>query len=195
MKKLLSNQMLPTLSRQRWLRKSTLLFSLMLVLIGSGAGATASALANAEGPTGVTADGPSLHNPNLDNHDWYEFHNRYQGAYPVGVWLPDDDNNLYNDIPADVRQDWRLWFKHNTDLINADPEEGDDKFIHTQSSSVKMRLFDDRGHQLGGLYQPIYNTIPCFTYEFKMHVYSRIKEADDRTTALQVGIDRSGWHP
>jgi len=164
----------------------------MLVLIGSGAGATTSALANDEGPTGVTADDPSLHNPTLDNQDWYEFNDRY-GNYLVGVWLPDDDNNLDDDIPADVRQDWRLWFEHETGLINADPEEGDDAFIHTQPSSVKMRLFEPTGRQSGGLYQPIYNTTPCFTYEFKMYVYSRIKESDDQTTALQVGIDRTGW--
>ena len=201
--KLLSKQIPSTPSWQRWIRQSALLLSLMLVLIGSGAGVTSVALSNVEGPDSKTADDPSLHNPTLDNHDWYQFHERYQGAYPVGVWLPDDDDNQDNDIPNDIRQDWRLWFQDGTDLLKADPIEYDDPgddpalkpFVHSQPSAVNMRTFNDIGHFLGGLYQPIYNTTPCFTYEFTMYVHSQIKEADDRTTALQVGIDQTGWHP
>jgi hypothetical protein len=48
---------------------------------------------------------------------------------------------------------------------------------------------------LGGLYQVVYNTTPCLTYEFTMYGQSRPTEGNDSLSALQVGIDRSGWHP
>jgi hypothetical protein len=140
--------------------------------------------------------GASLHNPGFDNHDWYEFNLRYQSSYPKNVWLPDDDNNDPDgSVPADIRQDWRLWFQNGKDLIDVDPEEGDAQYIHAGSSSVKMRLIDPTGWLVGGLYQPIYDTTPCLTYKFSMHVYARTKEADDQVNGLTVGIDRVGWHP
>lgn len=189
-KRLLSNQTLSSLSWQRWLRKSTLLFSLMLVLIGSGAGATTSALANDEGPTGVTADDPSLHNPSFDNHDWYEFHIRYSYGTMKGSWVPDDDNNTNNNIPAASRQDWRLWFLHGTALVETDPEA---TYAHS-SEGVQIRPYPGHSNQVAGLYQPIYNTVPCLIYEFAMYGQS-FPEKTQYAANLKVGIDQVGWHP
>lgn len=57
-----------------------------------------------------------------------------------------------------------------------------------------MRTYGS-GAMLGGLYQVISNTTPCLTYEFEMYGQSRPTEGDDNLSALQVGIDREGWHP
>ncbi|MCS7179320.1 MAG: hypothetical protein N0A03_08645, partial [Anaerolineae bacterium] len=70
----------------------------------------------------IAAGSASLHNPGFDNHDWYEFHLRYDRTYPKGAWLPDDDNNLNNNIPDSIRQDWRLWYLRGTDIVEPDPE-------------------------------------------------------------------------
>lgn len=138
---------------------------------------------------GALSDGASLHNPGFDNHDWYEFDRRYQSAYPGGAWLPDDDNNLYNNIPESSLQDWRLWFQDGTAVVNTDPEQVYVLF----DEAVQIRPYET-GPQLAGLYQVIYGTIPCLTYRFEMYGQSR-PEGDDAWAALQVGIDQAGWHP
>ncbi|RMF32032.1 MAG: hypothetical protein D6759_09095, partial [Chloroflexi bacterium] len=114
------------------------------------------------------AGSASLHNPTFDNHDWYEFNRRYQSTYPAGSWLPDDDNNLNDDIPESSRQDWRLWFQDGTDIVETDPEQ-----VYAHSiEGVQVRPYGG-GHQLAGLYQVIYNTTPCLTYQFQMYGQSR----------------------
>ncbi len=135
------------------------------------------------------AGSASLHNPTFDNHDWYEFNRRYQSAYPAGSWLPDDDNNLNDDIPESSRQDWRLWFQNGTDIVETDPEQ-----VYAHSiEGVQIRPYGG-GHQLAGLYQVIYNTTPCLVYQFQMYGQSR-PEGGDTWAVLQVGIDQVGWHP
>jgi hypothetical protein len=144
---------------------------------------------------GVTAPtAASLHNPTLDNHDWYEFDGRYQSAYPSSAWLPDDDNNGNNDIPIDQLQDWRLWFLDGTAIIETDPES-----VYAQSDEgIQMRPYDwgKSAHQIAGIYQVIYDATPCLSYQFQMYGQSRPEDPnDDRDAALKVGIDRTGWHP
>lgn len=138
----------------------------------------------------IAAGTASLHNPGFDNHDWYEFHLRYQGTYPKGAWLPDDDNNINNNIPDSIRQDWRLWFLDGTDIVEPDPEG-----THVLNvEAVQMRTYGE-GKFLAGIYQPIYNTTPCLVYGFQIYAQSRPEGSDDALTILQVGIDRVGWHP
>jgi hypothetical protein len=144
------------------------------------------------GPTveELTLATPSLHNPNFDNHDWYEFNNRY-GHYVSGSWLPDDDNNVGDDIPLSSRQDWRLWFLDGRDILEFDPNST--YALHDEA--VQVRIYDQdsiRSH-LGGLYQVIYGVTPCLTYEFKMHAHSRPAGDGAHLYALQVGMDREGW--
>lgn len=139
----------------------------------------------------VLVNGASLHNPGIDNHDWYEFDWRYQGAYPAGSWLPDDDNNEFDNIPDSVRQDWRLWFQDGTEIVETDPEA---TYVQAGDEAIQFRSYGG-GDQLAGLYQPIYNVTPCLMYKFQMYAHSRPKEANDSLTALQVGIDKVGWHP
>ncbi|MBN1179626.1 MAG: fibronectin type III domain-containing protein [Anaerolineae bacterium] len=144
--------------------------------------------ANPPSPTGqndvdaVTAS-PSLHNPTFDNHKWYEFSGRYDSSYPAGSWLPDDDT-------AGGPQDWRLWFQDGTDILETDPEA---TYAH-HTEGVQIRTYG-QGKHLGGLYQPIYGVTPCLTYQFTMYVWSFQEESTDSLVALQVGIDRAGWHP
>lgn len=141
-------------------------------------------------PREVILSSPSLHNPGFDNHDWYEFHRRYQNTYPSGAWLPDDDNNVSNNIPDNIRQDWRLWFLDGTDIVEPDPEG---TYV-LNVEAVQMRTYG-AGKFLAGIYQPIYNTTPCLVYGFQMYAQSRPEGSDDSLIALQVGIDRVGWHP
>lgn len=141
-------------------------------------------------PLSATAGSASLHNPGFDNHDWYEFHRRYQGTYPSGAWLPDDDNNQNNNIPDNIRQDWRLWFLDGTDIVEPDPEG---TYV-LNVEAVQMRTYGN-GKFLAGIYQPIYNVTPCLVYGFQIYAQSRPEGSDDSLVALQVGIDRVGWHP
>lgn len=141
-------------------------------------------------PDVTTAGTASLHNPGFDNHDWYEFHLRYQGTYPKGAWLPDDDNNVNNNIPDSIRQDWRLWFMDGKDIVEPDPEQ---TFV-LYDEAVQMRTYGE-GDFLAGIYQPIYGTTPCLIYGFQIYAQSRPEGSGDTLTALQVGIDRVGWHP
>ncbi len=148
----------------------------------------------ADPPGAVAVNAPvataSLHNPTFDNHDWYEFNGRY-GHYVAGSWVPDDDNNTGNNIPESIRQDWRLWFQHGTDIVEVDPEQ---TYRHSGSEAVQIRPYGN-GVQTAGLYQIIYDTTPCLTYQFQMYAQSRPEGSDDYLTALQVGIDPGGWYP
>jgi hypothetical protein len=184
-------------------RRLNLLFSIGLALMGalviwlgarSVSGATDTTLNSPISVANSAATGPSLHNPTLDNHDWYEFNWRYQRAYYDGAWLPDDDDNLNDDIPEHSRQDWRLWFMDGTAIIETDPEA---VYAHADEA-IQMRPYEwGKDHdQVAGLYQPIYNTTPCLFYEFQMYGQSRPEDPSDyRTAALKVGIDQAGWHP
>ncbi|MDW8068688.1 MAG: hypothetical protein RML46_07235 [Anaerolineae bacterium] len=138
----------------------------------------------------IAAGSASLHNPGFDNHDWYEFHLRYDRTYPKGAWLPDDDNNLNNNIPDSIRQDWRLWYLRGTDIVEPDPEG---TYV-LNVEAVQMRTYGE-GKFLAGIYQPIYNTTPCLVYGFQIYAQSRPEGSNDTLTVLQVGIDRVGWHP
>jgi hypothetical protein len=143
--------------------------------------------ANWTGHDAVAAS-PSLHNPNFDNGHWYEFHIRYQGAYPTGVWVPaGTDMN-------DLTQDWRLWFLDGTDIVDCDP---DTNYSHSGVESVKMRSFSwsSVNRQVAGLYQVITDIQPCRSYKFQMYGYSRQKESDDWLADFKVGIEPTGWHP
>lgn len=133
----------------------------------------------------------SLHNPTFDNHDWYEFNNRY-GHYVTGSWVPDDDNNYPDQSPLPATlQDWRLWFQHGTDIVEVDPEQ---TYRHSGSEAVQIRPYGS-GVQIAGLYQIIYNTTPCLTYQFQIYAQSRPEGSDDYLTALQAGINPGGWYP
>jgi hypothetical protein len=141
---------------------------------------------------GAVTDGPSLHNPTFDNGYWYEFNKRHDPTYPDGVWLP--DGNWYTppeDPPAqrDI-QDWRLWFKHGTDIVLSN---ANDDHVHSGTHSVMMWTPGDFAHQVAGIYQLIENTTPCFTYKFQMYGYSRQKEASDNLNDMKVGIEQKGW--
>jgi hypothetical protein len=144
------------------------------------------------GDAGAVADAPSLHNPNFDNDLWYHFPDRHAPTYPPGVWVPDGnwwvewyDWPVYGDP-----QDWRLWFKHGTDIVDSDANHD---HVHSGTHSVMMWTPTDSGHQVAGLYQLIENTTPCFTYKFQMYGYSRQKEASDNLNDMKVGIEQKGW--
>ena len=141
-------------------------------------------------PDAVADDTASLHNPGFDNHDWYEFNDRY-GNYVVGSWLPDDDNNTGNTIPESTRQDWRLWFMNGYSLIEIDPEQ---TYQRDGSEGVQVRTYDgnESAHQIGGVYQIVHNTIPCLTYRFQMYAES-YPEQKYWDAVLKVGIDQVGW--
>jgi hypothetical protein len=140
-------------------------------------------------PEGAVIADPSLHNPNLDSGVWYRFDRRYLRAYPSGSWVPGGDTE-------EDPQDWRLWYLHGMSLIECDPNT---EHVHSGTESAKLRPYDDRGpeidRQIAGLYQVIANTTPCINYRFQMYSWSRQEEPDDTLAALQVGIERSGWHP
>lgn len=169
-------------------------FVLVALIVGAPASLPATAQEVAP-PNAASVNTPaaaaSLHNPGFDNGDWYEFDLRYQLAYPSGAWLPDDDNNVANNIPENVRQDWRLWFLDGRDIVETDPEK---VYVHSPIEAVQIRTYGERSH-LAGIYQVIYNATPCLTYGFQMYAQSRPEGSGDSLTALQVGIDRVGWHP
>jgi len=125
----------------------------------------------------------SLHHPNFDDYDWYEFHKRYDSSYPVGVWLPDDET-------PNGPQDWRLWFLDGTSIIDS---QSNNNHVHSGSESVKLWPFDVGGRQIAGIYQTVYDATPCLTYQFQIYGYSRQKEASDSLTALKIGIEQQGW--
>jgi len=179
-----------------------LILTMVLVAIATLAPVASSARAPADrnavppSPAGeeAVAEGPSLHNPHFDNGLWYEFNLRHAPTYPVGVWVP--DGNWY-EPPArwpnygDI-QDWRLWFKNGTALIDC----GDNKnYVHSAPKSVKMWPWDVPAstHHVAGIYQLIENTTPCFTYRFQIYGLSRQEEADDELIRLKVGIEPTGW--
>lgn len=139
----------------------------------------------------------SLHNAGFDNHDWYFFGQDRYTPYPDGPSssgkpiVPDDDNNLSNNIPLSIRQDWRPWYMRNTPLIQTFTES----VIKVAGESVAMRTFDGNIHQ-AGLYQMIYTTTPCLTYNFQMYGLSKPDPSIGSPAAeLKVGIDVVGWHP
>jgi hypothetical protein len=185
-------------------RRVSLLTSIGLALVGvvgiwfsarSVAGATGTYPVSSTTTNSATTTGASLHNPTLDNHDWYEFggtKGRYQASYFDGSWLPDDDDNTDDNKPEGILQDWRLWFLDGTAIVESDPEE---VYAH-HGEGVQMRPYEwGKGfNQLAGLYQVVYSTTPCLVYHFQMHGQSR-PEDDHRDAALKVGIDRGGWHP
>jgi hypothetical protein len=156
-------------------------------LLGMGSGVAVTA--QQEDPPVVIASlaTPALKNAGFDNHDWYEFNNRY-GNYLTGSWLPDDDDNLYDNIPLETRQDWRVWFMDGWGIPEVDPEQ----VYIDYSEAVQIRTYG-AGSLLGGIYQPIYGVTPCLWYEFSMKGESRPEETSDNLIALQVGIDRVGW--
>jgi hypothetical protein len=185
-------------------RRLNLLFSIGLALvsvIGVWLGAQSAARATGADPASPAAvSSPaapteaSLHNPTLDNHDWYEFNKRYQSSYPFAAWLPDDDDNVYDNKPRSTLQDWRLWFLDGTTVIDTDPEQ---VYAHFDEG-IQMRPYEwgKQFDQVAGLYQVIYNTTPCLVYKFQMYGQSRPEDPNDyREAALKVGIDQIGWHP
>lgn len=148
----------------------------------------------APAPAAITA--ASLHNPGFDNHDWYFFGvDRYDPSYPSGPGgsgkplLPDDDNNTGNTIPESELQDWRLWYMRDYPLVQTFSEA---VVVHS-GESVVVRTYDGTNH-LGGIYQMIYDTVPCAEYQFTMYALSK-PDSGSPAAALQVGIDRVGWHP
>ncbi len=154
------------------------LLALLLTLAATGGHATFG-----QTPQRPTAEA-SLHNPTFDNHRWYEFNDRY-GHYLTGSWLPDDDV----DAPLSSRQDWRLWFMDGWGIPEFDPSAE-----HADSvEAVVMRNYGETDNLLAGLYQIIYGTTPCLTYEFSMKAHAR-PGSGDSLIAIQVGIDRLGWH-
>jgi hypothetical protein len=185
-------------------RRLNLLFSIGLALVSiigvwfgarSVAGATDVApISRTTAPSSAAPNEASLHNPTLDNHDWYEFNSRYQSVYPFGAWLPDDDDNVYDNKPRSTLQDWRLWFQDGTTVIDTDPEQ---VYAHFDEG-IQMRPYEwgKQFDQVAGLYQVVYNTTPCFVYEFQMYGQSRPEDPNDyREAVLKVGIDQVGWHP
>ncbi|MEA3341057.1 MAG: hypothetical protein U9R15_13925, partial [Chloroflexota bacterium] len=61
-------------------------------------------------PAGDSAitNGASLHNPNFDNHIWYDFNERYSyGSLNPHSWMPDDDT-------AGGPQDWQICYMNGT---------------------------------------------------------------------------------
>ena len=126
--------------------------------------------------------GASLHNPGFDNHKWYEFNDRY-GTWLAKSWVPDDDT-------VGGPQDWRIWYLAGKDIIKTGVEDT----LVQSVEAVWMRTYGS-GALLGGLYQVVYDTTPCLTYEFTMYGQARPTEGDDSLSTLQVGIDRAGWHP
>lgn len=171
------------------IRRSGLVVALVTVLIALAAlipSAFVYAGRQAASPEPAAEDAlasASLHNPTFDNHEWYEFNVRYEHSYPAGAWLPDDDT-------VGGPQDWRLWYLAGKDII----QTGSEASLAQSVEAVWMRTYGS-GALLGGLYQVVYNTTPCLTYEFKMYGQSRPTEGNDSLSALQVGIDRTGWHP
>ncbi len=139
-------------------------------------------------PSSSTA---SLHNPTFDNHDWYEFNDRY-GNWLPGSWLPDDDNNKDDDIPLSRRQDWRLWYQQGTAILEYDSENK--KADHDQGIQMRTYDWDTSLPQEGGVYQVVYGTVPCLEYRFAMKAQGRPEEPGDALHGLKAGIARDGWH-
>lgn len=172
-----------------------LLLSIGLALVGitviwfgarAVASATDSPLAVPDAKLGEAAPAAArLHNPNFDNHKWYEFEDRYNLGYPPGVWLPDGD--IANDP-----QDWRLWFLNGTDLVDADPTQS---VVHSAPECVQFRNYNAPGasSHVAGLYQVVPDATPCLVYQFQMYGLSRQKEADDSLSDMKVGIEPTGW--
>lgn len=174
---------------------STVFALVALMLCAPSSSPSTAQEAEPPGVAGVSTSAAtaSLRNPRFDNRDWYEFNRRYQAAYPPGAWVPDDDNNIRDDIPIGIRQDWRLWFHHGTAIVDVDPEQ---THVHSGSEAVQIRPFPwSLDTQIAGLYQVIYNTIPGEVYEFQIYAQSRPEGSGDYLTALQVGIEPTGWHP
>ena len=169
----------------RWFVSALTVLALLLAVMAGGASVRGSATKAPLAPMATA----SLHNPTFDNHDWYEFNDRY-GHYLTGAWLPDDDNNASNSIPLATRQDWRLWFMDGWGIPDYDPTS---TYVDSVEAVV-MRAYNSTDNILAGIYQPIYGTTPCLVYEFTMKAQSRLA-AGDELLAIQVGIDRTGWHP
>lgn len=179
-------------------RRSSLLVgfgTVLIIIVVTGfsarsiAGATDSPLAP-PAQTSVTAapNAPTLHNPNYDNNIWYEFggeKGRYDPSYPTGVWLP-AGNTL------DDPQDWRLWFLHETDLVDADPSTA---AAHSGRRSVQFRNIDNSGRQVAGVNQVVPGATPCRVYQFQIYGLSRQKGEDDFLSDMKAGIEPTNWEP
>lgn len=187
------------------LRRISITVCISVLLVGLFGLVTLTTAEEAEPPVAVSNVEPSassavLENPTFDNRDWYEFNDRY-GNWLTGSWLPDADNDS---VPESERQDWRLWFKNGTDLLETDPET----VLVDSYEAVQIRAYGDIsfedwnvGHHLGGIYQVIHDTVPCLEYEFSMLGQARYDPPHDKKLdtppdvhELKVGIDRSGWY-
>jgi len=159
---------------------------IVLIALVTLAAVVSSPLVHAERNAAPTS--PSLHNPNFDNGDWYEFNDRYQSSYPTGAWVP-AGSDMY-----DTTQDWRLWFMDGTDIVDCDPDPNR-KHSGTESAKIRSFTWSDKNRQVAGLYQVIEDVTPCLYYQFQMYAWSRQEGTDDWLAALQVGIEPNGEHP
>jgi hypothetical protein len=133
---------------------------------------------------GAPSNGAALHNPAFDNHLWYWFNNRYPySSLSPSPFVPDDD-------VVNGPQQWMLWFKDGT--VPVYTWATDEKLAGDKA--VKGRTHWN-GSLQGGLYQIVYNTTPCLTYEFEMYGKFKLGESGDVLHAFRVGIDRVGYRP
>ncbi len=149
---------------------------LAIIAGGSGVGTTGRVTASPGAPQAGT-----LHNPTFDNHYWYEFNDRY-GKWYAGSWVPDDDI-------VNGPQSWRLWYMRGRPLIKSFAENA----VVQAVESVATRTYDGNIHE-GGIYQTIYDVVPCLYYTFQIYALSRPDSSvPDKTAVLRVGIDQTGW--
>ena len=128
----------------------------------------------------------SLHNPNFDNHIWYNFNERYSyGSLSPHSWMPDDDS-------AGGPQDWRIWYLDGSIPILT--WASNDEEATSTDKAIKSRTYWGSDYR-AGVYQVIQNTTPCLTYQFQMHGKFRSGDGDDVLQVLKVGIDRDGYYP
>lgn len=130
----------------------------------------------------VTASA-SLHNPNFDNHIWYDFNERYPyGGLTPHSWMPDDDT-------GGGPQDWRIWYMDGTIPILTWASQNQE--ATSTDRAIKSRTYWGGRYQ-AGVYQVIPNATPCLTYQFQMYGYFR---PGSNLRTLRVGIDRNGYYP
>lgn len=128
----------------------------------------------------------SLHNPNFDNHIWYNFNERYSyGSLSPHSWMPDDNT-------AGGPQDWRIWYLDGSIPILT--WASNDEEATSTDKAIKSRTYWGSDYR-AGVYQVIRNATPCLTYQFQMHGKFRPADSGDVLQALKVGIDRKGYYP
>jgi len=128
----------------------------------------------------------SLHNPNFDNHIWYNFNERYSyGSLSPHSWMPDDDT-------AGGPQDWRIWYLDGSIPILT--WASNDEEATSTDKAIKSRTYWGSDYR-AGVYQIIQNATPCLTYQFQMHGKFRPGDSGDVLQVLRVGIDRKGYYP